>query len=218
MGLNISAIIEQRVMSLIKDNPEIEHFMSDLFPDFREKLIDNKFTISELEDLNCQLDNYHSTLYHNLVICIRLAGGVVSFSEKMNCESSYVNEVLRSNCRKTQQTFAKKIVDSKVVSEDFFSSTRIFFPQKFITHFRQKNLTNVFSLSKDYLLMFDTLTELLNKHIPSLDHVLTFIANGEHHEQSAKACRMIELELGLPTGVIDGRPRNFFKKIYSDHV
>lgn len=214
MALNISSIIETKVMTLIRDNPDIEFFMSDLFPNFREKFTNSEFTVSELEDLHCQLDNYHSTLYHNLVISIRLAGGIEIFSEKLNVELEYVNEVLRSNCRKTQLLCAKKVIDSQIVQSDFFDSSRIFFPQNFITDFRQKNLASVFSLAHDYRAMFEKVLQILSEKTPSLDHVLPFISDGKYHELSAQACRSIESELGLPNGIMDDRPRNFFKAAY----
>ena len=210
MALNILKIVQTRVFSKIQDTPNFEYFMDDLYPGFREKFANEAFSPSELEDINNQINNFSSYLYNDLIIAIRLSGGCIETARICNVDGSYLVDVLKSNSETLHLEFARLMVKHGLVEQEFFNKTRMYFPRKFITYFRQVNLSKLFLNAVDYQEVFSIISKLLANHID----VLVSLQKGDDTPLSCWACRKIEAELGLKRGLLDSRPRSFSKKIH----
>lgn len=204
MALEVQHLLFDDILSAIEARPDLEEYLSSIYPKFSTRVRVRAFTTSELEDIRSKITNYHSSLFHNLTIAIRLAGGVGEAAKRSRLSMDEFAVLLYSSDSNQHRSLADVFVEAKIVQHDFFDHQRPFFTDRQIARFRRLNISKLFALATDYTALHSGLRDLLSPH----GDVLDALQRGEHCFRGSWACRTIEHATGNQRGFLDRHPND----------
>lgn len=206
MEMDVKLAFFRKINNAISLDPTLLSFLVDTYPDFSVRLATKGFDLLELEKIQVSVSNYSSSHYQNLIIAIRLNGGVSETAHKLDIDASYITLALSSS-NETQWNELIELLKSKnMIDDDFFDKARPYFNESMVSRFRRDNLTAILATATNYSEVINQMSTLLSP----FEDVLLHIQKGITHSRSSWACRRIEKALKLSTGRLDNRSRSSF--------
>ncbi|ELP5729325.1 hypothetical protein QTV44_002592 [Vibrio vulnificus] len=205
MALEVQHLLFEDIWSAIEARPDLEEYLSLIYPKFSARVRVCAFSVPELEDIRSKIKNYHSSLFYNLTIAIRLAGGVGEAAVRTGLTMDEFAALLHSGESSEHRSLANAFLEAKIVQSDFFEHQRPFFTDRQVARFRRLNISKLFALATDYTAFHSGLRELLSPH----GEVLDALQGGEHCFRGSWACRKIECATGHTVGSLDRHPNGF---------
>ncbi|ACH64626.1 hypothetical protein ACTFQF_00905 [Aliivibrio fischeri] len=206
MERDVKLAFFRKINKSISLEPDLLPFLNDTYTDFSLRLASEDFSLTELEQIYVSISNYSSSTYQNLVIALRLCGGISEASYTIDIDASQIMEILSSSNEAQWQGLIEAIKSKNIVKNDFFEKKRSYFTESMVTRFRRDNLTSILFTAPNYSAAINQIAILLSP----FDDVLESIQQGKSHCRSSWACREIEKALSLPVGRLDQRSRNAF--------
>lgn len=199
MAIDTRAPLIKEINSILSEHPDA---INNLDVSIRKRILRlSDASLSELEVVLLRLQQARSSLFHNILIAIRLNSGVSSISSKMGVSSGKLLTMLEGGEHEHKQ-LADLMIRNGICSDMFFKKTRPFFNEELLSSNRSINFSKFLSNVKSSQQAYEALDKLLS---PSSDVILA-IVNCEFHPNANWACRKIEKAFELEIGCLDSIP------------
>lgn len=166
-----------------------------------------KCSIIDLVKLQTFLDLHSNIVKNNVLIALRLCGGLSLYCKQASLVIKDVEEQLNCGEYAALIPTLSQTIDKPC---DWFQRGRVFYSEKQLCKFRGDNLAILLPCISNYKEFLVTVNEKLS---PCQKHLTTVLA-GKHSAHSSRICRQLESLLNVENGMLDLRQSKFEVKFH----
>ncbi|MEI8659201.1 hypothetical protein [Vibrio sp. Hal054] len=196
------------ISSQILENDAVYRLLLSNFPKQCARLNEGDCSLSELLELQKFVDMQRHVKRNNVLIAMRLAGGMSSFCRRVNFDIRDTESLLKKG------EFGS-IIDAQCtllqLDASWFEHGRVYFDDNRIAQIRAQNLATI----QPSISNFTHLIAELKADLSPIESHLINVFEGKVSPHASRICRLLEEKLSLDNGVLDLRSAKFIAQLSS---